>query len=120
MIASVGSSMSGSGTVSTRTSRLPCQVSALMDRAFPPAGTRNEGSAGRRAEKQSGGAMAQRKVVHIFDRLWVVPLLCLLAGVLLAFATLAIDRGSDYGLVGQRLTGTPTAVQNVLSLIAQS
>ena len=30
MIASVGSSMVGSGTVSTRTSRGPCQVSARM------------------------------------------------------------------------------------------
>ena len=30
MIASVGSSIVGSGTVSTRTSRLPCQVSAFI------------------------------------------------------------------------------------------
>jgi hypothetical protein len=30
MIASVGSFTSGSGTVSTRTSRLPCQVTAFI------------------------------------------------------------------------------------------
>ena len=36
-IASVGSSIVGSGTVSTRTSRLPCQVTA-----FTSAGRRGE------------------------------------------------------------------------------
>ena len=35
MIASVGSSMVGSGTVSTRTSWVPCQVKALIDAALP-------------------------------------------------------------------------------------
>src|SRR2546423_49060 len=34
-IASVGSSMAGSGTFSTRTSRLPCQVTARMRRGYP-------------------------------------------------------------------------------------
>src|SRR5258705_12373430 len=34
MIASVGSSTFGSGTVSTRTSRLPCQVTAFIAKPF--------------------------------------------------------------------------------------
>ena len=34
MIASVGSWIVGSGTVSTRTSRLPCQVTAFMSIPF--------------------------------------------------------------------------------------
>src|SRR3954454_23252489 len=38
MIASVGAWMLGSGTVSTRTSRRPCQVTALMPRPYPAAG----------------------------------------------------------------------------------
>src|SRR6476469_6071943 len=37
MIASVGFSIAGSGTVSTRTSWLPCQVSALIRWRYPNA-----------------------------------------------------------------------------------
>ena len=35
MIASVGSWIVGSGTLSTRTSRLPCQVTAFTRPAYP-------------------------------------------------------------------------------------
>lgn len=41
MIASVGSWMTGSGTVSTRTSRVPCQVSARMGPPCPRSGRAN-------------------------------------------------------------------------------
>ncbi|UDY36308.1 DUF2254 domain-containing protein [Dermatobacter hominis] len=50
--------------------------------------------------------------------LWLVPLLCVLGGVALSIATLAIDRAYDDGLVSPRLTGTPTAVQTFLSTVA--
>ena len=35
MMASVGSSIFGSGTDSTRTSRLPCQVTAFITTSYP-------------------------------------------------------------------------------------
>jgi uncharacterized membrane protein len=54
------------------------------------------------------------------DSLWALPLACMLAGVLLAVATLAIDRAADYELVPRWVTGTPTAAQTVLSTIATS
>src|SRR3712207_3870978 len=41
MMASVGSSMVGSGTVSTRTSWVPCQVSAFTPRALPGLASRH-------------------------------------------------------------------------------
>jgi hypothetical protein len=42
-IASVGSSILGSGTVSTRTSRLPCQVSAFIVVDYPGDRARHAG-----------------------------------------------------------------------------
>jgi uncharacterized membrane protein len=58
---------------------------------------------------------AQRVVGHA---LWLIPLLCLLAGALLVFGTLALDRASDYTLVPQSVTGTPTDAQTILSVFA--
>jgi uncharacterized membrane protein len=52
--------------------------------------------------------------------LWLVPLLCLLAGVLLVSLTLAIDRAADYRLVPQSLTGTPSDAQTILSSVASA
>ena len=52
--------------------------------------------------------------------LWLVPLLCLLAGVLLVSGTLALDRRSDYGLVPQSVTGSATDAQTILSVFATS
>ena len=52
--------------------------------------------------------------------LWLVPLLCALAGVALSFATIAIDRATDYELVPQVLTGSASGAQGILSTIATS
>jgi uncharacterized membrane protein len=50
--------------------------------------------------------------------LWVIPLLCVLAGVLIALCTLWLDRRSGYTLVPQSLTGTPSDAQTTLSVFA--
>ncbi|HEX7299994.1 MAG TPA: DUF2254 domain-containing protein [Solirubrobacteraceae bacterium] len=50
-------------------------------------------------------------------RLWIVPLLCLGAALVLVLGTLAIDRASDYDLISSKVTGSPTAVQTALSTI---
>jgi uncharacterized membrane protein len=52
--------------------------------------------------------------------LWLIPLLCLLAGALLVFGTLALDQASDYTLVPQSITGTPSDAQTILSTFATS
>jgi uncharacterized membrane protein len=44
--------------------------------------------------------------------LWLIPLLCVLVGALLALLTLALDRASGYRWVPQAVTGTPTEAQN--------
>jgi uncharacterized membrane protein len=46
--------------------------------------------------------------------------MCVLAGVVLSFVTIAIDRAGDYELVPQQLTGGPDAAVQILSTIAAS
>src|SRR3954469_8599023 len=50
--------------------------------------------------------------------LWLVPLSCVLAGVLIALGTLWLDRRSGYTLVPQSITGTPSDAQTTLSVFA--
>ncbi|WP_343907578.1 DUF2254 domain-containing protein [Nocardioides aquiterrae] len=50
--------------------------------------------------------------------MWLLPVGCLIVGVLLAVATLAVDRATGYGLVPQSVTGTPADAQTILSSFA--
>src|ERR671926_121566 len=74
MIASVPSWIDGSGTVSTRTSRLPCQATAFTVRAFPERAVANgavsvdelAGHAGdRHAPQQRGEPDEHREVQDV-------------------------------------------------------
>lgn len=59
-----------------------------------------------------------RLACRLRSALWLVPLICVLGGVVLAVGTLAIDRAFEYDLVTPRLTGTPTSAQTFLSTVA--
>jgi uncharacterized membrane protein len=48
-------------------------------------------------------------------RLWLLPLTCLLAGIALAVALLAIDRSSGSPIVGTSVTGSAASVQTILT-----
>src|SRR5204863_5133167 len=48
-------------------------------------------------------------------RLWLVPLTCVLAGILLALALLSIDRSSGFDLVSTSVTGSAASVQTILT-----
>src|SRR4051794_11578727 len=50
--------------------------------------------------------------------MWLLPIGCLVAGVLLAVGTLAVDRATGYRLVPQSLIGTPSDAQTGLSSFA--
>jgi uncharacterized membrane protein len=52
--------------------------------------------------------------------IWLVPLVCLLAGVGLGIATLAIDRAHGYRLVSEGVVGSASAVEQILSTTAAS
>ena len=54
------------------------------------------------------------------SRLWVIPVLCVLAGIVLSLSTIAIDRAWDFELLPRWLTGGPDAAIAVLTTIAAS
>ncbi len=56
----------------------------------------------------------------IGQSLWFVPVLCVLLGAVLSFATIAIDRSFDYELIPQRYVGGPDAAMDILSTVAAS
>ena len=65
--------------------------------------------------------MAERRfrLQHLArTRLWLIPLACVLAGLGLALALLAIDRSGGYKLVGQGVTGSPASAQTILQTAA--
>jgi uncharacterized membrane protein len=63
--------------------------------------------------------MRLTRFVHaVRTSLWLVPLVCVLAGVLAVFGTLWLDRRSGYTLVPQSVTGTPSDAQTTLSVFA--
>ena len=54
------------------------------------------------------------------SRLWFVPVMCVLIGLVLSTTTIWIDRRFDYELVPRSLTGGPDAALQILSTIAAS
>jgi uncharacterized membrane protein len=52
--------------------------------------------------------------------LWLVPVLCVGAGLLLSVGTLAIDRVTDFDLIPRWITGGPDAAMAILTTIAVS
>jgi uncharacterized membrane protein len=54
------------------------------------------------------------------DRVWVIPLLFVLAGIALAFGLIAIDRAGDYKVVSTSVTGSASSVQQILTTTAAS
>jgi uncharacterized membrane protein len=63
-------------------------------------------------------------LIRILDRLrkslWLIPLACIAAGVALSLVLTQIDEASGYTLVLPSITGTATAVQQVLSTAASA
>lgn len=57
---------------------------------------------------------------NLGSRIWVIPVLCVIAGVVLSLTTIAVDRALDFELLPRWLTGGPDASISVLSTIAAS
>jgi uncharacterized membrane protein len=61
------------------------------------------------------GELQRFRLDHeVRTRLWLVPLLCVLSGVGLALALLAIDRGAGHEIVGESVIGSPGGAQAIL------
>jgi uncharacterized membrane protein len=58
--------------------------------------------------------------IHLKSSLWLVPVLCVLAGAVLSFGTIAVDRSFDYDALPTRLVGGPDAAAYILSTVAAS
>jgi uncharacterized membrane protein len=61
-----------------------------------------------------------RLIKNVGQSLWFVPVLCVLLGAVLSFATIGIDRHFDYELVPSRYVGGPDAAMSILSTVAAS
>ena len=59
-------------------------------------------------------------LIHVKSSLWFVPVLCVLAGVLLSFGTIALDRYFDYEALPGALVVGPDAAVVILTTIAGS
>jgi uncharacterized membrane protein len=56
----------------------------------------------------------------VWSSLWFIPVLCVLAGLLLSLATLAVDRATGFEAIPRWLTGGPDAAMGILTTIAVS
>ncbi len=61
-----------------------------------------------------------RAIAHVRTSLWFVPVMCVLAGVLVSFGTIALDRATNYRWIPQWLSGGPDAATAILGTIATS
>src|SRR4051812_22553011 len=65
--------------------------------------------------------MRRRRILqNVLQSLWFVPVLCVVLGAALSFATIAIDRASDDSLIPKRYVGGPDAALAILSTVAAS
>ena len=61
-----------------------------------------------------------RLFIHLKSSLWFVPVMCVLAGALLSFGTILLDRSFGYEAVPKELVGGPDAATAILSTVAAS
>jgi len=54
----------------------------------------------------------------VWSSVWLIPVVCVAAGVTVSFATIALDRATEFDLVPRSLTGGPDAAISILSTIA--
>ena len=57
---------------------------------------------------------------NILTSLWLIPVLCVLLGILISFSTLAVDRATDYQLLPENVVGDPDAALDILTTVAGS
>jgi uncharacterized membrane protein len=62
----------------------------------------------------------RRLLIHLQSSLWLVPVLCVLAGIGISFVTIAGDRMFDYKAIPKSLVGDPDAAAAILSTVAAS
>ena len=62
----------------------------------------------------------EKQFRNVLTSLWLIPVVCVLLGMILSFATIAIDRAWDYELVPTSIVGGPDAALEILTTVAGS
>ncbi len=57
---------------------------------------------------------------NVTTSLWLIPVLCVMVGIVISFTTIAIDRAGDYKVVPPNLVGGPEAALEILTTVATS
>jgi uncharacterized membrane protein len=57
---------------------------------------------------------------NVRSSLWLIPVLCVLVGATISFATIELDRVNDYRLIPASLVGGPDAALQILTTVATS
>ena len=57
-------------------------------------------------------------LIYLESSLWFVPVLCVLAGAMLSFGTIALDRSLDYEALPRSFVGGPDSATAILSTVA--
>ena len=60
---------------------------------------------GRRRSGRGHCVKLSKLLIHIASSLWFVPVICVLAGALLSFVTIALDRHLDFKALPSSLVG---------------
>nr|MBA3851619.1 DUF2254 domain-containing protein [Chloroflexota bacterium] len=61
-----------------------------------------------------------RLFINLKSSLWFVPVVCVVAGAVLSFGTILLDRHFDYQAIPTDLVGGPDAATAILSTVAAS
>src|SRR3954468_9425199 len=89
-------------------------------RSAPAAGSPSRETAVARLRHGAGHGQERRPQGPAVNRMWVLPALLVVAGVVAALGLSEIDKAAGYDLVPASVVGTATTAQQVLSLVAQA
>src|SRR3954447_9287636 len=62
----------------------------------------------------------RRFLTHVQSSLWFIPVLCVLAGILVAFGAISVDRACAYEAIPRSVVGGPDAAEAILTTVAAS
>jgi len=66
------------------------------------------------------GMRRRRLLTHVQSSLWFIPVLCVIAGIIVAFGAIAVDRAFAYQAIPRSVVGGPDAAEAILTTVAAS
>src|SRR3954453_5276518 len=66
------------------------------------------------------GMRRRRLLTHVQSSLWFIPVLCVIAGIVVAFGAIAVDRAFAYQAIPRSVVGGPDAAEAILTTVAAS